>query len=379
MAKSVKHKHKQPRAGIALYQAAMKNPTDYLGFLRLVHLRKLAVENPEFCKSLNSIWQPVRKTTDLITQASGRVRPLMEQVITEYGAQLCLIYADIDRQGQKEKAALEKLIKEVQHATIRADEEWAKLFDCPRPKTCEDWQRLAVRAGLSADFVFKGQWIPEDVLPIIEGYLQRFKDQQPVLQTVEPAKSAVRSKQKEIPKRPWTRHELELAIQQYKATHSAQLQQFLGILGNKKSTAMEKRSARRAAQRIFGRNAITRALGVKSARLVGETTTWKSLVALLGLRSKTTSIARHILREELVKSNTAVTMESRPVHSYAAVDTELMDAEREETLRCIREFSQSHKKDAKEAARSIYEKYKKNEMTDDQVRETIALLSKGRF
>jgi biotin operon repressor len=53
---------------------------------------------------------------------------------------------------------------------------WAAIFGLPYPQTIDDWISLATRAGLSPDFVLKGQWTGRDVMPIIEGYMQHLVD-----------------------------------------------------------------------------------------------------------------------------------------------------------------------------------------------------------
>jgi len=374
-----KQENKPIRAGIALYQAAMANPTDYLGFLRLVHLRKMAAENDSFIKSLNAIWEPIKKTNRLMAKSSPPIRGLIEKVITEFNIQLSLIKADITSQNKSKKAEFDNLIEAVKKATIKADDEWSKLFDCPRPKTSEDWQRLAVRAGISADFALKGQWTPDDVLPIIEGYLQRLKDQQPKL-NIEQVKTRSRSKLKEAPKRSWNLAELDKAIQEYKRDHAAEIQKILSVLESSKSTAVEKTAMRKYAQSLFGRNVLMRKFGVRGGKLVAQTTTHKSLSALLGLKSKANTISRDVIREDILKSNKMVLRSAfdEPADENAA-DGEIIASETEKTLSIIRKYADSNKKDAKEAAKSLYKKYTRSEMSDEQVRETIKLLDKKKY
>jgi hypothetical protein len=374
-----KHENKPIRAGISLYRAAMANPTDYLGFLRLVHLSKMANENDGFIESLNAIWEPIKKTNQLLAKSSPPIRGLIKKVITEFNIQLSLINADIISQNKSEKAEFDNLIEEVKKATIKADDEWSKLFDCPRPKTSEDWQRLAVRAGISADFALKGNWTPDDVLPIIEGYLQRLKDQQPKL-NIEQVKTRSQSKLKEAPKRSWNLAELDKAIQGYKRDHAAEIQKILSVLESSKSTAVEKTAMRKYAQSLFGRNVLMRKFGVRGGKLVAQTTTHKSLSALLGLKSKANTISRDVIREDILKSNKMVLRSAfdEPADRNTP-DKEIINSESEKTLNIIRKYANSNKKDAKEAAKSLYEKYTRSEMSDEQVRETIQLLDKKKY
>ena len=168
-------------------RAAMANPQAYPAVFRMLRLRQCARENPEFAEALRAIWEPVRQANEAIrvgtsqllaplkavSAASAPLQAVMAAIGAEYQAQLAAIWADIRR---VEKTEFEKLLDEIRQAEAQADKEWQAQFPCPRPKTTEDWQRLAVRAGLGADFVVKGEWTPSDVLPIVEGYFQHLQD-----------------------------------------------------------------------------------------------------------------------------------------------------------------------------------------------------------
>lgn len=365
-------------AGIALYKAAMANPSDYLGFLRLVYLRRMILSNPAFIESLKRLVEPIRENK-ILNKTSEPLKELMGKIVTEYNAQLKFVWAEVANSNNKIKAELHKLTEEVKKATIDADEEWSKTFDCPRPKTLEEWQRLAARAGFPSDFVFKGQWTPDDVLPIIEGYLLRLKDQQPKSLVMQAATKS-RSKLKEMPKRSWNLAELDKAIQEYKRDHAAEIQKILSVLESSKSTAVEKTAMRKYAQSLFGRNVLMRKFGVRGGKLVAQTTTHKSLSALLGLKSKANTISRDVIREDILKTNKMVLRSAldEPTDEDTP-DKEIINSENEKTFSIIRKYANSNKKDAKEAAKSLYEKYIRSEMSDEQVRETIKLLDKKKY
>jgi hypothetical protein len=172
-----------------MMQAAMANPQAYPAVFRMLRLRQCARENPQFAEALRAIWGPVRQANEAIrvgtsqllaplkavSAASAPLQAVMAAIGAEYQAQLTAIWADIRR---VEKTEFAKLLDEIRQAEAQADKEWGAQFPCPRPKTTEDWQRLAVRAGIGADFVVRGEWTPADVLPIVEGYFQHLQDQE---------------------------------------------------------------------------------------------------------------------------------------------------------------------------------------------------------
>ena len=166
------------RAGEALLRAAAENPEAYPGVFRMLRLKQYMLENPEFAEAVGAIWEPVRQANEAVRLVTAKVvgplRPVMTAICAEYSAQLAAIQADI-RQVQKDE--FEKLLDEIRKAEAEADREWASSLPCPRPKTVEQWQSLAVRAGLPADFSLRGEWTPKDILPIVEGYFQRMQDQ----------------------------------------------------------------------------------------------------------------------------------------------------------------------------------------------------------
>ena len=71
------------------------------------------------------------------------------------------------------KRALTKLRPEL----ATSDAEWERTFGVPCPKNIDDLQRLAVRAGIDPNVVLKGEWREADVMPLIEGAMQRLADE----------------------------------------------------------------------------------------------------------------------------------------------------------------------------------------------------------
>ena len=54
---------------------------------------------------------------------------------------------------------------------------WEQTYGMSFPRSVEEMMRLAVRAGIPAEIVYEGRWTLADMLPVIEGYLQRLADQ----------------------------------------------------------------------------------------------------------------------------------------------------------------------------------------------------------
>lgn len=178
------------------------------------------------------------------------------------------------------------------------------------------------------------------------------------------------------PKRSWTQPDLDEAIREYKANRSTSFQQFISLLDDPQTPASRKRNIRKAAA-MFGRNVIAKALGVKSARMVSQSAPWVSIAETLGLPRRTGKIAaaRKPTRigEEIAIQQAS--MAANDTDEYAAADAAILRAEREETLRQIRMLAESELPGAKSNAKAIFDDYQAGEMTDDQVRQTIRMVT----
>lgn len=69
-----------------------------------------------------------------------------------------------------------RVLAQVQAELSTEDQKWRTKFGEPYPVCVDDLKRMAARAGLGADTVHAGEWTADDVLPVIEGYLQRLAD-----------------------------------------------------------------------------------------------------------------------------------------------------------------------------------------------------------
>ncbi|MEN6384827.1 MAG: hypothetical protein ABFD79_06480 [Phycisphaerales bacterium] len=360
-----KKENKQIRTGLKT------NPEGYNCITKLFQLQRKVLCNTDFAKYMNEIFESIRKARQMTDKLSSPVKGMMEEILNEYNAQLKLIYEEAHK---KQSDDLSELLEEINAATIKADEEWSKTFDCQRPKTPEEWQTLAARAGLSADFVLKGQWMPEDILPVLEGYLQRLKDQKPQSHILQ-IKSNSRSKLKGVPKRSWTSAELEKAIRDYIAKRGSDLSELTSIQESKLTSRHQKTLARCNGMKIFGRNAIARALGVKSPRMVGETSAWRSVAAILKLHHKVDDLTRKQSIEENCNESdevslprSAIKISGEPVISTPSPEDDLIQEERKKTIAYIRKLRDSVLEDAKERADSLLDDYKKGAITDTNVR-----------
>jgi len=74
------------------------------------------------------------------------------------------------------------------------------------------------------------------------------------------------SKAGKPPKRPWTAPELDVAIRDYVAKRSKRYQEFISILDDPVEPPERKKIVQGQARKMFGRNAVATALGVKSPR-----------------------------------------------------------------------------------------------------------------
>lgn len=178
-------------------------------------------------------------------------------------------------------------------------------------------------------------------------------------------------------KRAWTAPELNEAIREYVAQRSKRYQDFLAILDNPKESPRRKTLIQNEAQKMFGRNVVAKALGVKSARMVSQSSAWVAVASALGFPLKRDQIGQPSGRLQKIGIDIAVEKASMAADAdadHAPADTQLLLREQAETLRQIHHFGESGLSDAATMAASLLEKYNGGEMTDEQVRRTIEML-----
>jgi hypothetical protein len=111
-----------------------------------------------------------------------------------------------------------------------------------------------------------------------------------------------------------------------------------------------------SARAIFGRNAIVRQLGVKSAAMVSKSPVWQTIAAELGLGNRS--------RTPNVKVGLAIAEENRAV---ANGDTTLDAVVRNETIRLAKKWM------PKNSVATLIDELEKGNRTDDETREIINL------
>jgi hypothetical protein len=177
------------------------------------------------------------------------------------------------------------------------------------------------------------------------------------------------------PKRSWTQPDLDEAIREHKAKRAPSFQQFVSILDDPKTPAGKKKAIRRQAAKMFGRNVIAKNLGVKSAKMVSRSAPWIAIAEALGLERRSGKAGP--VKPAKVGHDIAIeqaSLAASDTDENAAADAAVLRAEREETLRRIRQLAESNLPKAKKSAKALYDEYQAGEKTDDQVRQTIDTL-----
>jgi len=88
---------------------------------------------------------------------------------------------------------------------------------------------------------------------------------------------AVPTKKGQVPFRSWTQSELDMAIREYKAKRASSYRDMV------EGVKQGKPGARKSARKVFGRNAIARALGVKARAMVSRSKPWQEIAQELSL------------------------------------------------------------------------------------------------
>jgi len=148
-------------------------------------------------------------------------------------------------------------------------------------------------------------------------------------------------------KRPWTQKELDKEIEDYKAKRSHNYHELV------ERVAKGDKGAKKAARKMFGRNAVVRALGVKSPDMVSKSPAWRGIAKALDLEKPTK-------RPDKIGHDMAVerASEDRSVPADEA-------AIRRETIGLIERAM------PKKEAQATIDRLERGEMSDDEARELI--------
>ena len=157
-----------------------------------------------------------------------------------------------------------------------------------------------------------------------------------------------------IPKRSWTQSDLDDEIRKYKAERSHSFSDLVDAVRR------GQKGAKKSAQKLFGRNVIVRALGVKSPAPVTNSAVWQAIADELGIpRGKNRNAPK------LNKIGLDIAMEAQASH----VSPQPFDsAVRGETIRLV------HSSLPADQSEPILENLQRGKITDDQARDLIEVV-----
>ena len=151
------------------------------------------------------------------------------------------------------------------------------------------------------------------------------------------------------PAKSWTQDDLDEAIRKYKAERASSYADLVaGVRANRPG-------AKSAAQEIYGRNSIVRALCVKAPAMVTKSPVWQAIADELGIPR-----GQERNQSSLQKVGLDIAIEKQASESSASG---LDIAVRNETIKLVRKAM------AREEAEVIVERLRDGTITDDQARE----------
>jgi hypothetical protein len=178
-------------------------------------------------------------------------------------------------------------------------------------------------------------------------------------------------------RRSWTQTVLDDAIYEYKAKRA---KSYDGLVAAVKAG---KAGAKKKAQKLYGRNAIARALGVKSRSMVSKSRAWVAIAKELGfeLQRHRASGTRRTVKPGRIGLNMADEEQSQsPIGGADNVpaDVQMETTERQETIRQINRLvtsakNQNDKERRMQDADAIFKKLQQDEITDEDARAIVDL------
>lgn len=182
---------------------------------------------------------------------------------------------------------------------------------------------------------------------VLQGALEQ--QQKPRVRASSKANRGKRGKQQAAPAKSWTQVDLDEAIRKYKAERASSYADLVaGVRANRPG-------AKSAAQEIYGRNSIVRALGVKAPAMVTKSPVWQAIADELGIPR-----GQERNQSSLQKVGLDIAIEKQASESSASG---LDIAVRNETIKLVRKAM------AREEAEVIVERLRDGTITDDQARE----------
>jgi hypothetical protein len=173
-------------------------------------------------------------------------------------------------------------------------------------------------------------------------------------QASSPPEGAKRQTEKKSDLRSWTQGELDKAIQEYKARRASTYPDLA------EGVKQGKQGAIKSARRLFGRNAIARALGVKAPAMITKSSVWREIASELGL-------SREVKGRRPGKAKRVGEEIAQEEKAEAAGDTTEAEVLRNETIRL------AEKSLPRKEADAIIERLVGGQIDDDQAREMINL------
>ncbi len=194
------------------------------------------------------------------------------------------------------------------------------------------------------------------VLELLRGLLTRVVR---VLTDRTPAGGSTRGASRPAEKRSYTQGQMDNAIREYKARRASNYDELV------KRVEAGAKGAKKAAQEMFGRNAIANALGARAPAMVTKSPVWHEIARELQLPSKVTSghgASRQVkMGLDMALERQADTQEDEVV--IRAIRNEMCDRIRS-TL-------------GADEAEATIEKYRRGDMTEEDVEEMLTLFGSG--
>jgi hypothetical protein len=159
--------------------------------------------------------------------------------------------------------------------------------------------------------------------------------------------------------RSWTQPDLDAAIREYKAKRAAIYRNLV------EAVRQGRRGAMKSAQKIFGRNAIARALGVKAPAMVSKSGPWQEIAAELQLSRKRQG-GPPLARARRV--GLAIAEEEKAQQAQTMAPEGLERCVHEETISLLRTTLPG------DAANDAVEKLLQGKISDDEARQMVDLV-----
>ena len=178
--------------------------------------------------------------------------------------------------------------------------------------------------------------------------------------------------------RAWTQPDLDNAIRQYRADRAAS---YAALRDGLKRNSP---AAKKAAKEVYGRNAIARALGVKSRSMVSKSPAWIAIAQDLGLELHRGLVTGTRRTAKPGKIGLDMAVEQKSLDPAGGADNAPAEAaletlERQETILQIKHLARAgrtdkEKADNQRAADELIQRLQREECTDDEARQVVEMV-----